>query len=208
MHNLIIPFYAAWLYIVASYYDYIKNKGLYHRHNFINKIDNLFWNVFFFLPVSLFTIFTIRPLTTLYYNPFIEIFHIALNITFGEIWFYSFHYLLHTRLFYFLHKKHHENIDTVGIFALYAHPFDSIVVNLGSIYFLHYMIGFSIFQVYLIGTVATINTIVNSHSGRKDNFHQMHHKKFTVNYGLDLFMDKLFNTQNRNVVLELSKKYQ
>jgi len=194
MHNFIIPFYASWLYVFSSYYDYFLNKELYQKNNIMSKIDNLFWNVFFFLPLSLFTLLTVQPVETLYYSPIVEIFHIILNIIFGEIWFYSWHYLMHTKMFYKYHKKHHENVETIGIYALYAHPIDAIIVNLGSLFFLHYFIKFSIIQVYLIGSIATINTVVNSHSGRKYNFHQEHHAKFNVNYGLDLFMDKILGT--------------
>ncbi len=195
MHNLLIPFYASWLYIVSAYYDYYWNRELYIKFNFINKIDTLFWNVFFFLPLSLYIILTIQPVDIFCYNYFLEIFHIFLNVIFGEIWFYSWHRLLHNKYFYKLHKKHHELYNPIGIMALYANPFDAIIVNMGSIYVLHYFIGFSVIQVYLVGTIATINTVVNSHSGRIYKFHQIHHTKMNCNFGLDLFMDKIFNSK-------------
>ena len=190
MHNIIIPFYAAWLYMVSSYYDYSKNK---HEIKNIEKgynVDVLFTNVFIYLPLSLFLTLTIQPIEQNYYSFARETFHIFLNIAFGEIWFYTLHRLMHTKYLYKYHKMHHEVKETIGIRALYAHPFDAIIVNMGSIYVLHLLLQFSAFQVYLVGTCATINTIINSHSSKRQNlFHQIHHLKFNVNFGLDIFMD-------------------
>lgn len=190
MHNIIIPFYAAWLYMVSSYYDYSKNK---HEIKNIDKgynIDVLFTNVFIYLPLSLFLTLTVQPIEQNYYSFARETFHIFLNVVFGEIWFYTLHRLMHTKYLYKYHKTHHEVKETIGILALYAHPFDAIIVNMGSIYVLHLLLQFSAFQVYLVGTCATVNTIINSHSSKRQNlFHQIHHLKFNVNFGLDLFMD-------------------
>jgi sterol desaturase/sphingolipid hydroxylase (fatty acid hydroxylase superfamily) len=74
-------------------------------------------------------------------------------------------------------------------------PFDAIIVNLGSIYFLHIILKFSLLQLFIVGTYATCNTMIESHSSiHKQNIHQIHHTKFNVNYGFNLFMDKIFKT--------------
>lgn len=192
MHNIIIPFYSSWLYVISSYYDFKCNEELYNQ-NMLNKIDNLFWNIFIFLPLSLFLVLSTQPLEIFINEIYIELLHITLNIIFGEIWFYCFHRLLHNKYLYKFHKKHHELVKPIGIYALYAHPVDAIIVNMGSIYLLHYIFRFSIFQVYLVGSIATMNTIINSHSGRKYEFHQKHHEKFNCNFGLNLFMDRIFS---------------
>ncbi len=203
-HNIIIPFYASWLYVMSSYYDFSKNKDAYKNVDFSsNKVDNIFTNVFIYLPLSLYITLTIQPIEYNFYSMYFEVFHIFLNIVFGEIWFYTLHRIMHSKRFYKYHKMHHEMKETLGLFALYAHPFDAIVVNMGSIYVLHLLLQFSAFQVYLVGTYATINTVINSHSSiAHKQSHQIHHLKFNVNYGLDLFMDKIFHTgdnSNSNV---------
>lgn len=198
-HNIIIPFYASWLYVISSYHDFTKNKDAYKNVDFINKVDNIFINVFIYLPLSLYITLTIQPIECNFHSIYYESFHIFLNIIFGEIWFYTLHRIMHLKYCYKYHKMHHEMKETLGLFALYAHPFDAIVVNMGSIYVLHLLLQFSAFQVYLVGTYATINTVINSHSSiaRKQS-HQIHHLKFNVNYGLDLFMDKIFHTRDNS----------
>ena len=194
MHMFIIPFFSSWLYIVASYYDYTQNKEQYSAKIQQKHIENLFWNVFVFQPLSLGFLLYIRPPVDTYHSLSAEILYVLIQIGFGEVWFYTIHYIIHTKYLYRFHKTHHENNEVIGIFALYAHPFDAIVTNIGSIILLHYIFHFSLFHVYFIGTIATINTIISSHTGTKVRFHQLHHKRFTCNYGMNYFMDKLFGT--------------
>jgi len=193
--NIIIPFYASWLYCVTSYYDYRRNPDLYKNYpNLFDKIDTLAINVLFWLPLSLWFTLTLQPVQVLMDSPLVELGHTALNIVAGDLWFYSLHRLLHHPLFYWLHKQHHEVIHPVGVLSLYAHPFDAIIVNMGSMLFLHLWIQFSFFQMFLIGTVATVSTIINSHTGRGQYGHQIHHLYRNCNYGLGVFMDRLFLT--------------
>lgn len=194
MHIFIVPFYSSWLYIIASYYDYTRNKELYSTKLQQKHIENLFWNVFVFQPLSLGFLLYIRPPVEPYHSISTEILYIIVQIAFGEVWFYTIHYVIHTKYLYRFHKTHHENNEVIGIFALYAHPLDAVVTNLGSILLLHYFIHFSIFHIYFIGTIATINTIISSHTGTISGFHQMHHRRFTCNYGMNYFMDRLFGT--------------
>jgi len=162
------------------------NKDLYIKYH---KFDVLFVNVFFWLPFSLFCLTTFQPVN-IFFNSFqTEILHIC-----GDIWFYTLHRICHLPTFYFLHKQHHEVINTIGILSLYAHPFDAIIINLGSMMALHLILHFSFFQVMFIGSVATISTIVTSHTGRGIYSHQLHHVYRNCNYGIGLFMDKLLLT--------------
>jgi hypothetical protein len=87
-HNIIIPFYASWLYIMSSYYDFTKNKDAYKNVDFSNKVDNIFTNVFIYLPLSLYITLTIQPIEYNFHSMYFEVFHIFLNIVFGEIWLY------------------------------------------------------------------------------------------------------------------------
>ena len=199
MHMFIIPFFSSWLYIVASYYDYTHNKELYSAKLKKCHVENLFWNVFVFQPLSLYCILYIRPPVDSFHSLSTEILYVMVQIVFGEVWFYTLHYILHSKHLYRFHKTHHENNEVIGIFALYAHPFDAIVTNIGSILLLHYIIHFSVFHIYFIGTIATINTITSSHTGTIRGFHQTHHIRFTCNYGMNYFMDRLFGTNGRTV---------
>jgi sterol desaturase/sphingolipid hydroxylase (fatty acid hydroxylase superfamily) len=193
--NILLPFYASWLYCVASYYDYAMNPILYRNYPALfEKIDTLFVNVFFWLPGSLCLTLTLQPVDVLMYSPLTELGHGLLNILAGDLWFYTLHRLCHHPLLYFLHRQHHEVIHPIGVLALYSHPFDAIIINVGSILLLHLLIQFSFFQVFLIGSVATISTIVNSHTGRAHYEHQTHHIYRNCNYGVGLFMDRLFFT--------------
>jgi sterol desaturase/sphingolipid hydroxylase (fatty acid hydroxylase superfamily) len=194
MHLFIVPFFSSWLYVVASYYDYTRNKELYTTKLKQTHVENLFWNVFVFQPLSLWGILYIQPPIIVYDTIFTEICYMILQIGFGEVWFYTIHYLIHSKYLYRYHKTHHENTEVIGIFALYAHPFDAIITNLGSMLFLHYFIRFSFFHIYLVGTIATLNTILMSHTNMKCGFHQEHHRRFTCNYGMNYFMDKLCGT--------------
>jgi len=196
MHMFIIPFYSSWIYVCASYYDYTRNKELYTTKLKQNHFEHLFWNVFVFQPLSLCCILYIQPPIVDYDTISTELFHIIVEVVFGEVWFYTMHYLIHSKYLYHYHKTHHENTEVIGVFALYSHPIDAIITNLGSILLLHYFIRFSIFHIYLIGTIATINTILMSHTNMKSGFHQEHHRRFTCNYGMNYFMDKLFGTTN------------
>jgi hypothetical protein len=83
----------------------------------------------------------------------------------------------------------------VGVLALYAHPVDAIIVNLGSMMALHLWLRFSFFQIFLVGTIATTNTILTSHTATKGGHHLLHHRLQTCNYGVGLFMDRLFGTE-------------
>ena len=149
-HLFIVPFYSAWLYMVTSYYDYTRNKELYASKITHYHIENVFWNVFIYQPFMLWTVLLIQPPLN-YDTIFNEILHMVLQIGFGEIWFYTVHYLFHTKYLYKYHKTHHENTEVIGIFALYAHPIDAIILNFGSILLLHYFIRFSVFHIYMIG---------------------------------------------------------
>lgn len=199
MYNVLFPFYAVWLYTTCSYYDFSQNKELYAKTVDLAKVETIFYNVYLWLPASMGAVLTFKPVTADHHSVGLEILHLLMNIVGGEVWFYSLHRLLHMKLFYKFHKKHHEVTNTVGLLALYANPFDAIVVNLGSIYALHAMIGFSALQLFVVGSWATINTVLQSHFGTASNpLHQLHNLKFNVNYGLDLFMDKFFKTRAAN----------
>jgi len=171
------------------------NPTLYKNYpGLFDKIDTLAANVFFWLPFCLWAITTIQPVNVLFHSPLTELAHTTLNIVGGDLWFYSLHRLLHHPLFYWLHKQHHEVVHPIGVLSLYAHPFDAIILNMGSMLILHLFLQTSFFQICLLGTFATVNTIVQSHTGRGQYGHHIHHLYRNCNYGIGLFMDRLFLT--------------
>jgi len=129
-----------------------KNRESYAKQVDLNKVETMFYNVYLWLPASMATVLTLKPITADCHSFGLEILHLFLSIAFGEIWFYSFHRLLHLKLFYKYHKKHHEITNTIGMLALYAHPFDAIVVNMGSIYASHAIFGFSALHLFILGS--------------------------------------------------------
>jgi sterol desaturase/sphingolipid hydroxylase (fatty acid hydroxylase superfamily) len=199
--NYIIAFYGSWLYCVASWVDYKRDPAAYLNYpgGLAQKLDGIVASVFGWLPAALWFITTVRPTEVWMDSLWREAGLAVLNVVVGDIWFYSFHRLLHWPPLYWLHKKHHEAVRPVGVLALYAHPVDAILVNLGSMMALHLWLRFSFFQIFLIGTIATTNTILGSHTATKDEFHVRHHRLQRYNYGVGLFMDRLLGTEAPSV---------
>ena len=197
LYNFIIPLYSSFIYSIISFIDYSKNNELYHDFSdFSSKFKTTFLNVFIFIPTTIFTTLCICPITVDIQPLYIEFSYLITNVIFNDIWFYSFHRLFHTKYFYKFHKKHHELHNTIGVFAVYAHPLDIIIINIGSVCFLHFLLTFSFFQLFLITTLSIYYTITYSHTGLKLNEHQIHHLKHSSNYGTSIFMDKLFKTNS------------
>jgi sterol desaturase/sphingolipid hydroxylase (fatty acid hydroxylase superfamily) len=193
--NIVLPLYGSWLYCVVSYYDYRMNTSLYIQYpDLLSKLDTVAMNIFVWWPVSVFTVTTLQPVSVYFNSLPVEVFHIVTNLIVGDIWFYTLHRLCHHPWLYFLHRQHHEVIHPVGVLALYSHPFDAIVINMGSLFLLHLLLHFSYFQIMMIGTIAMVSTIINSHTGRRVYGHQIHHKYRNCNYGVGIFMDRLLLT--------------
>lgn len=196
MDCIIIPVYTCYWYTVCTIIDYYKNTDDYVQHKHWKKtLSIVIPNVYLYFPVSLFFFFLIAPTTSIMNSYGIEFFHLGTNIVFGEIYFYTIHRLFHHKLLYRYHKDHHTFRNTLGIHALYAHPVDVIVVNFGSFYILHWCLGFSLFQVLFVGSLTVAISILNAHTSAKIDFHQIHHHRWSHNYGMGLFMDKLLNTE-------------
>jgi sterol desaturase/sphingolipid hydroxylase (fatty acid hydroxylase superfamily) len=197
MFNYILPLYSVYLYCILTFYDFQKNRNAYIYPDLINKIDNIVYNVFLYMPLTIYSTLSLFPITVINYNYNIEFVHLFINMIFYDVWFYTIHRLSHYK-FYSIHKQHHEVYNTLGIFALYGHPIDAIFSNIGSIIILHMFMNFSFLHLFIIITFGLRNTIVHSHRNyANDNYHgthQLHHKRQNCNYGINLFMDRLFNT--------------
>lgn len=117
----------------------------------------------------------------------------------SEIWFYAFHRLLHLEYFYKkIHSLHHRHVYPISFSALYAHPIENIVVNVGMVISSVYLFEMC-FEIYFL---MIILSAVTSHCGEMNFYffkykspHDNHHIYFNCEYGTGLFMDKIFKTE-------------
>ncbi|CRK91267.1 CLUMA_CG004946, isoform A [Clunio marinus] len=98
-----------------------------------------------------------------------------------------------------LRKLHHEWTSSIAIIALYSHPFEHFLVNLGSVFGGIIISGCHIATAWIWLGLLLISTLAD-HSGyhvpflHSSEFHDYHHLKFNVNYGATGLMDYLFGT--------------
>lgn len=136
----------------------------------------------------------------------------------SDVLFYCSHYLLHRPWFYkHVHKIHHEFKAPYGLCAIYAHWFEALVGNTLALMAIPFLIRVHFITFWILGVFGWINTMTDHsgldlpvpltlsfrHSLSKTNqhgtkgfmdFHDYHHQYFTGNYGVGLFMDRLFGT--------------
>jgi len=118
------------------------------------------------------------------------------------------HLLLHTRMFYRMHKVHHELKQPFALAAAYSHPFENVISN-----FLPFSAPAMLFRVHpysqlIMAFVAVMGTQLH-HSGwdlpwykfmEQPDFHDKHHEFFTVNIGVTGLFDWYMGTgvESRN----------
>ena len=72
---------------------------------------------------------------------------------------------------------------------------DFYIGNILPVYLTLYIVGAHPFTIKLWLVFTTANTVIFSHGGFDlVDFHDKHHMMFNKNYGIDIFMDKLFGT--------------
>lgn len=114
-----------------------------------------------------------------------------------DIFLYCLHRLFHCKYLYKFHKIHHELTDPIGPGALYAHPIDYIFGISLPLILPFIVISANMYSVYIISFISITTSVLFSHSGYNifnNNLHNIHHTKFKYNYGISVFMDRLFNT--------------
>lgn len=197
--------YICYLWDYTSYTERRQKTTLNKLLNIYNKIlPNVLINIMVVSPIftySVCSLFDIPDKTNLYTIPSDLFFIIMLT----EVFFYTLHRIAHFPLFYRrIHKTHHELTAPIGLGALYCHPLEMVLVNLPSVLLPCLILGVSFDVLALYQILATINTVIGSHSGYNKNvckgdrcraFHDIHHEKFNGNYGLGHFMDKIFKTR-------------
>ncbi len=119
---------------------------------------------------------------------------------FEELWFYTFHRLAHHRKIYkYVHKMHHEYKTPFCLTSQYCTLIEQIVINVTPL-----ILGPYIFcahpHVIFMWFLLSIVSAVHSHSDynipfmASVTFHDFHHYNYLGNYGVFMFMDRIFNT--------------
>ena len=132
---------------------------------------------------------------------------LLVHIAVLEILFYAVHRILHTpRLYRSIHKIHHEYTAPFAIASLHCHPLELVASNLFPVTAGFLMFRPHIFFVFMWITGVALGTQTH-HSGirfpwiaeidNQPDYHDMHHRVFTCNYGMLGFMDYLFATQHK-----------
>jgi fatty acid hydroxylase domain-containing protein 2 len=128
------------------------------------------------------------------------VYHLVIFVLVEEIGFYYSHRLMHhPTLYQMFHKQHHEWVAPIGMAAIYAHPLEHVLCNLGPVVAGPFLAQAHICTYWLWLTVA-VATTVNSHCGYHFPFapspenHDFHHLAFNVNYGVLGVLDWLHGT--------------
>jgi len=128
------------------------------------------------------------------------LFELTVFILIDELGFYYSHRLLHSRLLYRrVHKWHHEWTSPIAIAAIYAHPLEYMLSNIGPLLLGVLVMGSHMATTWLWFCLAIFNTI-NSHSGYHLPFfpspeaHDFHHQTFTQCFGMLGVLDRLHGT--------------
>ena len=98
---------------------------------------------------------------------------------------------------------HHEFKAPVGLAAIYCHPVEMLLSNVGPLFIGTVLVGSHIYTVYVWTIFAVLGTMTH-HCGydwpwmwyvdHQPNFHDFHHEKFNVNFGMTTWLDRFHQT--------------
>jgi sterol desaturase/sphingolipid hydroxylase (fatty acid hydroxylase superfamily) len=125
-----------------------------------------------------------------------SIWKVFLIINVSNLFFYWSHRLLHVPImFRYIHSKHHEFIEPIGVAALYAHPIEHFLSNTFSFICPFLYIGCNYYIMLVLLCFSSIITVL-SHTRYVSLFndHLIHHQLFKYNFGFGGYLDKMFGT--------------
>ena len=115
-----------------------------------------------------------------------------------DVWFYSTHCALHWPVFYSLiHKKHHLFKAPNAVACMYANPVEFCIGNVLGVILGPALTNCSPVECAFWMCFSLASTSA-SHSGYRfmgATDHDLHHEHLYCNYGVGIFMDKLFQTE-------------
>lgn len=126
--------------------------------------------------------------------------HLAGLTVAAALWFYASHRFLHRPWWMKrIHRVHHEFRTSSAWAAEYAHPFEMVVANFGTLAIGVVLLGPNLATIYLYTVVGTL-TFVGHHSGFAlpwlswSVHHDWHHYKYTEAFGTFGVLDRLLGT--------------
>ena len=154
-------------------------------------------------------------------NFLIMIMRMIITALASDVLFYIMHRLCHeVKLFYkYIHKIHHQFVETYAISATACHPLEHIFVNLATVLGAAVVSGLPLVPYFVYTSIASISTTF-AHSGYGNPFrtiqvfnatpHDYHHRFQNCEYGngANGFCDYLFGTRLQDVFPKRYKKLQ
>lgn len=126
------------------------------------------------------------------------VFDLFFSLIVTDFVYYLVHRILHTKYFYQYHKQHHQIVAPIGFSAVYMSWFDFCFGNIIPVFLPLFILGSDVITIRLWIAIITINTVMFAHSGYQiADFHDKHHEKINKNFGINLYMDKIFGTEYR-----------
>jgi sterol desaturase/sphingolipid hydroxylase (fatty acid hydroxylase superfamily) len=109
---------------------------------------------------------------------------------------YTIHYLFHTKYLYHLHKKHHYWNKPIAMSFVYASKTEMVFNNLTPLFLSAWLAGLTPLWFTIFLTIGTMSSIAahSSYDLLNNRYHWLHHQHQHMNYGSDVFMDRLFKT--------------
>jgi sterol desaturase/sphingolipid hydroxylase (fatty acid hydroxylase superfamily) len=124
------------------------------------------------------------------------IWKLFLIVNASNLLFYWSHRALHIPfMFKYIHYKHHEFTEPIGVAALYAHPVEHLLANTLSFLVPFMYIGTNYYiMLGLLGFSSAVTVFYHTKSFNIFNDHLIHHQLYKYNYGFGGYLDKVFGT--------------